>query len=99
MKLYLVDRLSSYYPGYEVKLQKIIYPEVNDVTILLDSLFPHGLSRHGVEHFLNTNAHITIKEVNIEWAAEFYRRAMCPNKPSRMTSIFACGTIDDARRC
>lgn len=80
-----------------------------ELTSHVRSLFPDGLSHHGLGHFfyqdpcfpepgtpLTRERLGAMRSQSIELLWEYVRRAMWPSRPSRMQSVFASPTRADA---
>jgi len=67
---------------------------------MMHELFPGGVSRHGVEYFIDSGHAQPSVDTNgmIEMIAELMRRVKYPERPSRFQSLFAWQTLEDAYR-
>ncbi|ENK1753069.1 hypothetical protein AB2852_004213 [Klebsiella variicola] len=91
--LYTVDRTGFYLQNKNPELLKRILnqPELDDY---IANLFPDGVSPHGFRYFLDSRCDAMLS--SLELHLEMHRRALYPEKPSRMTSIFCCLTLEEA---
>ncbi|WGM00905.1 hypothetical protein [Arsenophonus nasoniae] len=97
MKLFMVDRRRIYSTGDVVGLKRFNDIRPAEMSLLVDHLFPRGVSPQGESYFINNNAKIYDISPFIDWGLEFYRRCVYPEKPSRYTSLFAWDSVEKAR--
>ncbi|EFC7755408.1 hypothetical protein CS018_004119 [Escherichia coli] len=97
MKLFMVDRRGIYSTGDIVTPKQFSDITPVEMSSLVDKLFPRGLAPQGEGYLINNAAKIYNKNELIDWGLEFYRRGVCPQKPSRYTSLFAWGNLEEAK--
>ncbi len=95
---FLVDRAQALSEGATLDLTK--HTDMDPPTLQghVDGLFPDGVTRHGDFYFLGSHSQSQAIEPNIELIYEYVRRACFPEVPSRFQSVFACATLDEAKR-
>jgi len=97
-----VDRAASLHDGDTLALQKVMPAPPFDVSVIsrLDADFPDGLSRFGIAQFFNRSL-ISPPDGKadqlIELVFELVRRLEFAQQPSRLATVYACPTADDAR--
>lgn len=91
--LYTVDRIGFYSQNKNPGLinRRLNQPELDGY---IGSLFPDGISPHGIRYFWSSQCDAMLS--SLELHLEMHRRALNPEKPSRMTSIFCCQTLEEA---
>ena len=93
MIAYHVDRLKQLSPGDAISLTTR-----HDLDLL--SLYPAGLSRHGIR-YMSEIFGASFQEMtnwNTELLFELFRRAHFPNLPSRYQSFFVCQSKDELEK-
>lgn len=94
---YHIDLLGTLIPGNTINL--IRYKDVRPDFLQqhVDTLFPRGLSNHGETYFLKNQT--TANGVNqvIELLFEYVRQSNYSRVQSRFQSLFAFGSIEEAR--
>lgn len=98
MELFMVDRRGVYSTGDVVMPKRFTDISPAEMSSLADKLFPCGLAPQGEGYFINNVAMIYGINEFIDWGLEFYRRGVCPEKPSRYTSLFAWDSVEKARK-
>ncbi|OON39642.1 hypothetical protein BTJ39_13435 [Izhakiella australiensis] len=98
MELFMVDRRGVYSTGDVVMPKRFTDISPAEMSSLVDKLFPCGLAPQGESYFINNGARIHKKSEFIDWGLEFYRRGVCPEKPSQYTSLFAWDSVEKARK-
>ncbi|MFL1407374.1 hypothetical protein ACJO2E_18675 [Marinobacter sp. M1N3S26] len=95
-KFYTVDRTGSLKEGLEISLNS---PEINSPELQehMLSMFPEGLSHHGVSYFVSSESRADSPSQSIELLFEYVRQAHYPELMSRFQSFFACQSIEEAR--
>ena len=74
-----------------------VYPWApTSATQLVREWFPNGMTQHGIRYLLAADAQIE-RDRTIELVWEMVRRSEFHERPSRMDSIFAWETLDDAK--
>lgn len=63
---------------------------------LAQDWFPNGMTQHGIRYLLAVDSQLE-RDRTIELVWEMVRRAEFADRPSRMTSIFAWETLEDAQ--
>ncbi len=110
MKYYHIDRSNSLSEGQTISLNKEFTPNNDSGKLLIQKLFPDGVSAHGT-HYLNDNVYFfntglplvqniaTSNNQNsiyfAEYAFELVRKIFFPSMPSRYTSLFALKKLDE----
>jgi|ThiBiot_500_plan_2_1041550.scaffolds.fasta_scaffold62392_1 hypothetical protein len=111
-----VDRSAELVPGQVIISDKdyvscIFHPvldcfDQSDLELLVNELFPAGLTRHGKHYFLNHSLLVHTPEgivpfvphlPVIELTVELVRRLYFPERPSRFASIFAWKSLNEAK--
>jgi len=99
------EDISHYESLYLYSWENMVIPDNHHLNHNISELtkrYPNGLSSHGQKILSqNKNTQSTREKKNMiqsERRFEEYRLANFPDKPSRFTSIFACKTLEDARR-
>lgn len=98
MELFMVDRRGIYSTGDTIIPKKFADISPPEMSSLVDKLFPCGLAPQGERYFINNEAKIYEISEFIDWSLEFYRRGVCPEKPSRYTSLFAWDSLEKAKK-
>ena len=79
----------------------------SDLEALVDELFPGGMTRHGKQYLLSEPLVIRTQQgplpavphiPMIELISELVRRLLFPERPSRLTALFAWESLDEAIR-
>ncbi|WP_322049778.1 DUF2441 domain-containing protein [Paraburkholderia bannensis] len=94
-KYYTVDRRMRLSVGQILGLSPVDLQSIPDLEAHYKHLFPNGVSDHG-HRYLPHRANERDPSIELLW--EFVRRAAFPHRPSRLTSVFAWQSLDDARR-
>ncbi|MDD5502874.1 MAG: DUF2441 domain-containing protein [Candidatus Thermoplasmatota archaeon] len=97
-KYYTVDRANTLKEGHILDLTRFDNLEPPICQSHLDTLFPNGVTRHGDLYICNGDAAATLIAPEIELLFEYVRRSFFPHCWSRFQSIFACETIEEARK-
>jgi hypothetical protein len=94
---YHIDRLGTLTPGNIINLVR--YDDVRPEYLQqhVDMLFPEGLSSHGETYFLKNQTPASGVNPVIELLFEYVRQSHYANIQSRFQSLFAFGSIEDAR--
>lgn len=95
-----VDRLCRLSSGQIITSSKEATDHQTPRAQMMQDLFPNGVSRHGVEYFIESGHAQPNADTNgmIEMIAELMRRLKYPQRPSRFQSLFAWQTLEDAHR-
>jgi hypothetical protein len=94
-KFYHIDRHRRLRLGDVICLQRPTFTSDKSNVAALLSLFPDGLSQHGLRYL---GPDCSESNASIELELERVRRLICPEAPWRFESIFAFDNIDDARQ-
>ncbi|MBP3945202.1 DUF2441 domain-containing protein [Psychrobacter sp. K31L] len=108
MNVNSIFELSTNYPEKQMWTVDGLYDE-KDVIARIEQFYPKGLSTHGIQYLITggivifeegtrSPLHITYTEPMIEAIFELVRKNEFPTLPSRMQSMFAWLTLEDARR-
>jgi hypothetical protein len=98
-RYFTVDRTSTLHPGLVFDRQEIALdpPEMQQFA---RDLFPDGVTRHGWQYFVNPVQLLAPGGANAsfisDFAFELVRRSYAPHRPSRYTSVFGWGSVEDA---
>lgn len=93
----MVDRRGIYSPGDIIMPTRYDDISPEEISSLVNRLFPDGVAPQGERYLINNKAKIYSKDEYIDWGLEFYRRSVFPEKPYRYTSLFAWDSIEKAR--
>ena len=97
MSFYTVDRAGTLSEGLVCQLN--IYQDISppELAVHVKDLFPDGVSIHGEQYFLSNKAQAMAVDPMLELLFEQVRRTTQPERPSRLQSMFAVETLDQAR--
>ena len=95
---YTVDRNNSLHEGKIIELN--IRDDLSPATLKNHAytLFPRGLSAHGENYFIKATSRANNDSVAIELFFEYVRQAHFQNVISRFQCLFACDSIEEAKK-
>jgi hypothetical protein len=99
-RLYTADRDGGLHEGKRLDLMRPLADELSPLSDHGDWLFPRGVSLYGTVNlyvpFAPSEPHLPTPHTLVNLLFEYVRRSHYADRPSRLMSVFACETVDEA---
>lgn len=96
-EFYHADRSCSLQAGQVVTTLPVNIADSPAIQAYFQQIYPRGISVHGARYLFDSPEQTQGMARYIETVIEYERRLFFPGLPSRVESMFGCGTLQEAR--